>query len=239
MAENKKSFLLYCDIIHTVKKLTDEQSGKLFKHILGYVNDENPDMDDLILDLVFEPIKQQLKRDLRSYENICERNKINGEKGGRPTKIKVHNPNNPVGKLGTQNNPNNPEEPKKPDSDNDIDNDTDIGREENINKVLFKKAVEWMKQNSPSVLKMKEPLTEKQFIELRKKFSNDQIKHLLLKMHNWEPLTKKNKSANLTFRDWSKRETFKDMAIENKVDSNQYVKQEPNEYWALLKPEYR
>ncbi len=42
MAEEKKGFLLYSDIIHTIEKLTDEQAGVLFKHILKYVNDLNP-----------------------------------------------------------------------------------------------------------------------------------------------------------------------------------------------------
>ena len=73
MAENKKSFLLYSDVHHTVKKLTDEQAGKLFKHILSYVNDENPCLTDLLLEIAFEPIKQSLKRDLRKYEIIREK----------------------------------------------------------------------------------------------------------------------------------------------------------------------
>ena len=37
-------------------------------HILEYVNDENPVTDDLIIEIAFEPIKQQLKRDLKRYE---------------------------------------------------------------------------------------------------------------------------------------------------------------------------
>lgn len=122
---------------YTVKKLTDEQSGKLFKHILSYVNDENPVINDVILDLVFEPIKQALKRDLKRYESICLRNKDNGSKGGRPkTKIRkprkpsglITNPNNPD---GSRNNPNNPDEPDN-DSDSDIDNGIDNDKEKSI-----------------------------------------------------------------------------------------------------------
>ena len=63
MATDKKSFLLYCDLIHTVEKLDDEHAGELFKHILRYVNDQNPTPKDFIIDLAFEPIKQMLKRD--------------------------------------------------------------------------------------------------------------------------------------------------------------------------------
>jgi hypothetical protein len=68
MAENKKGFMLYADQIHTVEKLSDVKAGKLFKHILQYVNDMNPETDDMIVGIAFEPIKQQLKRDLKRYE---------------------------------------------------------------------------------------------------------------------------------------------------------------------------
>lgn len=68
MAENKKSFILYCDIIHTVKKLPKEKQADLFMTILEYVNDLNPNPDDIIIEIAFEPIKHQLKRDLKRYE---------------------------------------------------------------------------------------------------------------------------------------------------------------------------
>lgn len=75
MAENKKSVLLYCDIFHTVKELSNEEAGRLFKHYLMYINDMNPTSDDRLTVLLFEPIKQQLKRDLKVWESKCERNK--------------------------------------------------------------------------------------------------------------------------------------------------------------------
>jgi len=82
MAESKKSFLLYTDVLHTVKKLTDIQAGLLFKHILSYVNDENPVIDDFIIEIAFEPIKQSLKRDLKKYESIIEDRSKAGRLGG-------------------------------------------------------------------------------------------------------------------------------------------------------------
>jgi len=129
MAKNKKGFILYADLIHTLDKLPDEKAGKLFKHILDYVNDEDPETDDLIISIAFEPIKQQLKRDLKKYESICERNKINGSKGGRPK-----NPNKtkkPIGLIG------NPTEPKKPDKDIDTDKDNDKEKDINIDFDTF------------------------------------------------------------------------------------------------------
>ena len=112
MAENKKAFVLYADLIHTINKMPSDKAGDLFKHILSYVNDENPITDDMLIELVFEPIKQQLKRDLKKYESICERNSANGKKGGRPKK-----PKKPTGLIG------NPTEPKEADKDNDTDKD--------------------------------------------------------------------------------------------------------------------
>jgi len=80
MATDKKSFLLYCDLIHTVEQLTDEQAGDLFKHILRYVNDQQPQTENVITRIAFEPIKQSLKRDLQKYEDIRKRNQDNARK---------------------------------------------------------------------------------------------------------------------------------------------------------------
>jgi hypothetical protein len=85
MAENKKSFVLYADLIHTVNKMPNNKAGELFKHILAYVNDKNPKTDDLIIELTFEPIKQQLKRDLKRYE---EKRKQWSDAGKRSAKLR-------------------------------------------------------------------------------------------------------------------------------------------------------
>ena len=82
MATNKKSFLLYCDIIHTVEKLTDEKAGQLLKHILSYVNDKEPETDDILINIAFEPIKQSLKRDLLKWDEIRIKRSESGRKGG-------------------------------------------------------------------------------------------------------------------------------------------------------------
>lgn len=80
MAENKRSFLLYSDLIYVAEKLSDKQAGILLKTILRYVNDLNPVVDDPYVDLAFEPIKQALKRDLKKYETILEKRSAAGKK---------------------------------------------------------------------------------------------------------------------------------------------------------------
>jgi len=69
MAENKKSFVLYADYNEIFEQLTDDEAGKLVKHLFRYVNDKNPVIDDRLLKILFEPIKQQLKRDLKKWEH--------------------------------------------------------------------------------------------------------------------------------------------------------------------------
>lgn len=82
MATEKKSFLLYVDVLHTVKHLNNEQAGELFKHILAYVNDEEPETENHLIKIAFEPIKQSLKRDLKKWENKQEQRIEAGRKGG-------------------------------------------------------------------------------------------------------------------------------------------------------------
>lgn len=81
MALDKKSFILYTDINETVKKLTDDEAGKLFKTICSYVCDENPEITDRLTELLFEPIKQSLKRDLIKYQVKSGKNSEAGRIG--------------------------------------------------------------------------------------------------------------------------------------------------------------
>lgn len=58
-----------------------EKAGDLFMHILEYVNDMDPTTDDLIIQLTFEPVKQQLKRDLEAWENELDKKSSGGKIG--------------------------------------------------------------------------------------------------------------------------------------------------------------
>lgn len=82
MASGKTSFVLYTSYVHSVDLLTNEQAGKLFKHILNYVNDLDPKEDDVLVRIAFEPIKQQLKRDLKEWRSERKRRSTAGRLGG-------------------------------------------------------------------------------------------------------------------------------------------------------------
>ena len=137
--ENKKgknSMIVYYDTIECLEDFSDEQVGKMFRAMIEY--DKSGKLPEFTgeLKVAFRFIKSALDANIEKYNSICERNKINGQKGGRP-----RNPENPVGFLETQENP---EKPKKPDNDNDNDNDIDIdidtdndNKKENILKEIF------------------------------------------------------------------------------------------------------
>lgn len=88
MAKDKKSFVLYCDQKGIWDKLDDAQAGRLIKHVFAYVSDENPNAPDFIIELAFESIKQQLKRDLKKWENQYNQRV---EAGKRSAQIRKHN----------------------------------------------------------------------------------------------------------------------------------------------------
>ena len=70
MAENKKSFVLYADLIKSIEHLTNEEKGILFNHLLEYVNDMNPTLTDRLILTAWKPIELQLKRDLVKFEEV-------------------------------------------------------------------------------------------------------------------------------------------------------------------------
>lgn len=81
MAENKKSFVAYCDWGAIFDELSNEEKGKLAQHLFDYVRDKNPKSDKMT-SLMFIPIKQTLKRDLVVWEEKSEKRAEIGRKGG-------------------------------------------------------------------------------------------------------------------------------------------------------------
>jgi hypothetical protein len=88
MAEDKKGFLMYADQREQFDQLTDEQAGKLIKHLFSYVNDENPQTNDIVTKLSFTPIKSQLKRDLTKYRVKKEQWSAAGRASAEARKLK-------------------------------------------------------------------------------------------------------------------------------------------------------
>ena len=94
--EGKKSVVIYTDWINIFEELEDVEAGQLIKHFFRYVNDKNPDAPSRLIKLVFEPLKQSLKRDLVKYETKRLKNSDNAnmrwhkKNANACERIKVH-----------------------------------------------------------------------------------------------------------------------------------------------------
>lgn len=135
MAEDKKSFILYSDLIGVVGKLIEKDrknktnnAGEFFYHILQYVCDLEPEPINDTIDLVFDPVKSQLKRDLKKWEARSDRSRENGAKGGRPPKPKKPEETQQVFL-----------EPEKPDNVSVIVCNSVLDVNESDNEILLKK----------------------------------------------------------------------------------------------------
>jgi len=141
----KNSFVLYLDgYTDSIGELTYEQKGMLFDAIYNYAGANAKEPENLgFLNLALDPIKASINRDTEKYQKICDRNKRNGKKGGRPADEK--NPGEPKKPSGLSGNPEkpketqkNPSEPRKPDSDSVPDPDSDPDSDPESDKAFTK-----------------------------------------------------------------------------------------------------
>lgn len=193
MAKDKKSVLVYVDWISTFEELDDEEAGKLIKHFFRYVNDLNPEPPDRVTKLVFEPIKQSLKRDLVKYESIRQKNKENADKRWQN--------NNATASDRMKENANHADSVSVSDSDSDSVNDIDINIKKKVVKVKFSDFVSFTSEEHQKLL---DEFGEKDTIEL------------ITILNNYKGAKgKKYKSDYLAIRNW-----VVDRMIENKQKSN-------------------
>ena len=108
----KETFICYSSWSDVLKILDDTTRLEVYDSIFYYAtNEEIPHELSPMANIAFSFVRQDIDRNNAKYGGICERNKINGAKGGRPknpTKPNEtqRNPNNPVGYLGYSENPN-------------------------------------------------------------------------------------------------------------------------------------
>lgn len=135
MAENKKSFVLYADLIKSIEHLTNEEKGVLFNHLLEYVNDKKPVLEDRLILTAWKPIELQLKRDLVKFEEVKAKRSEAGKRSAelRALKVDEQTSTNPTSVESDEQTSTNPTDN---DSVNDNDNDNDNVNDINNNKAL-------------------------------------------------------------------------------------------------------
>lgn len=111
--------IFYKEWRKAVEELEPVQRCRVYEAIFDYAFAKVVP-SDAIIKAVTSLMRDRIDKDNETYHAICERNKTNGKKGGRPKKPKTtqENPKNPVGSLGYENNPEQPTEtqdnPKNP-----------------------------------------------------------------------------------------------------------------------------
>lgn len=235
MAEDKNGFLLYKDLIKTVQKLPLDKAGELFMHILKYVNDENPETDDLIIEIAFEPVKQKLKRDLKKYEETKEKNRENALKRWQKEKTTESNgiKKNATAYDRMPNDSKHADTDSDTDTGSDTDSDTDILLEKESKSDLQSEQVpkELFQDDKPPDIGQRKKVAQKKesdVVELNFPFDSntfkaqwDLYKVFRKKKHRFTFLNNESENRKLTelFNMSTGDEKFAIRIIQNSIDN--------------------
>lgn len=97
----RTSFIFYKEWKDAISDLPVEVRLEIYEAVMEYAfSGVSPQLSQLAT-VAFAFIKQDIDRSLDNYQRITDRNKINGQKGGRPSKTH-NNPQNPLGFTETQ-----------------------------------------------------------------------------------------------------------------------------------------
>ncbi|TDX83954.1 DUF6291 domain-containing protein [Epilithonimonas xixisoli] len=227
MAENKNSFIIYTDWKQDFEFLTDEEAGKLIKHLLRFASDENPTIEneDRLLQFAAQKMKAVMKKDLKKYEAVIQKRSEAGKKGG------VNSGKSRTSKQDEANKAN-ASTPKQNERVNDNVNDNVIllkketkyvvdDEAENVEKISeFKNFLKTEKQIQMDRLRMAHKLTDEEldlkideFVEKKVSWGDDE------KWHNTNDMAKNfefwlNKYPKIqisSFKDWDKKQFFENI----------------------------
>lgn len=70
----------------------------------------------------------------------------------------------------------------------------------------YEKFISWIEHNAPSILKLRNGITEPQFEKIMEKYTAEEARNVFLSMENYKDLPKKYTSAYLTFMKWAKKD---------------------------------
>lgn len=194
MSIEKSSFILYQGYRKHLSLLSDADRGKLLMALFDYAEGGKLPEFDGAAGMAFSFIQDQMDRDANKYAAVCERNRKNGSKGGRPSKVNE-----------SETNPKEPKEserlfqkPKKPDNeydnDTDNDNDNDNGDDKTISELHINPETAGIKKTKKKTTHPKEesyfPNDEKlnnvflDFIDMRRKIKSPMTDRAITTMLN-------------------------------------------------------
>ena len=93
--------MMYPEVLDSLEELTNEEIGIMIRLICKWNKGEEVKPNGSLEKYVWSTIHPKLESNKESYQNIIDRNRVNGKKGGRPK-----TQDNPMGFSGNPNNPN-------------------------------------------------------------------------------------------------------------------------------------
>lgn len=212
----RESFVFYRGFRDAINDCPIDEQLDIYKSIVDYALDGiEPDFLTPFGRVCWRLIKPILDKNWSRYKNGCKGGEY-GYKGGAPK-------GNQNAKKTTPKRPQNKGKTTPNDNVNDnVSSNEDIKKEICIKK---KSAIVWpervsietiseeeqkfrdgMQEHYPNVCKMKEPLTFQQYKKLQGDYTPEAIRDILERMENHTKLREKYISANLTIRNWIKRQ---------------------------------
>ena len=191
---NKKGFIMYADLLDNIESLTMEQRGILLTAILCDQAEKNlPQMDGAVT-IAFSFIKKGIDINTTKYNEICEKRKESGKKGGRPPKTE-----NQIKAKETKINQINPNETKakakKPDNREQI---SDISNQISDNGDEQKDIIRYKYGEYQNVF-----LSNFELMKLRKDFPENIVQDKIDALSSYMVSTGKvYKSHYATIRNW-------------------------------------
>ena len=142
MTDFRESFIFYRDWREALKKLPDKEKVEIYDAIVDYGLDGIEKALSPIADVVMSLIKPRIIRDRDKYLQYIEKQRVNGAKGGRPSKnptVSDENPKNPSlseKPMGLSENPKNPTvSGLKPKNPNNVNDNVNENNKDNISSV--------------------------------------------------------------------------------------------------------
>ena len=119
-----KYFYCYLDNETILQHLSDEPAGSLWKMLFAYTNrGEKPNIIDPVVAMAFDVMIQQIDRDFKKYQDMCEKNRQN--------RLKANDRQRP----STIVNGGNQDKDKNKDKDKDKNKDKDKDKDKNKDKI--------------------------------------------------------------------------------------------------------
>ena len=200
----KSSFVYYLDWAEELLTLPSELRLKVDDAVKRYVLYGEEPTDREVIYSMFGLMRKQIDRDADKWNDIREKRSEAGRRGAEVTN-RQKSAND--GKCRQ----------KSANSAVNVNVNGNVLSNDNIIKEKYKKKsnptlteeeqafIDGMTATYPHVMKMQQPLTLQQYRELIQDHPTDKVIEVLVAMENYKQLTKNNRSAVLTIRNWIKR----------------------------------